>query len=164
MVSSTQWLSRLPPASPPNVRANGRHSLAASEACKKWYLFPRKLCSGHHPLACVYYYHTLISIFVVSCNSSCPTVFGAFAEMSTSIGDVMEKHEYLSTLSSHPYPFTLIFSFTGHLQPKWFLLLLLLKRFSTQLEGKEQSYCGCPEPPRAGELPCGKPQGRTMLC
>ena len=84
LLSSTWWPSRLLPASPPNLRSNGRHSLAASEACKKRYLFPRKLCSGHPPLACMYYYHTLISIFVVSCNSSRPIVFAAFAEMSTS--------------------------------------------------------------------------------
>ena len=84
LLSSTWWPSRLLPASPPNLRSNGRHSLAASEAYKKRYLFPRKLCSGHPPLACMYYYHTLISIFVVSCNSSHPIVFAAFAEMSTS--------------------------------------------------------------------------------
>ena len=48
----------------------------------------------------------------------------------------MEKHEYLSALSSHPYPFTLTFSFPGHIQPKWLLLLLLLERLFYTVRGK----------------------------
>ena len=73
-----------PPASPPNVRAAGGCYLATSGASKEWYQFPGKMWSGHPPLACMDYYHPLVSTFVITRNSSHLSVFVGLAEVPAS--------------------------------------------------------------------------------